>query len=319
MKLLIQNQEKIYQPILARRVTLTLSRQGSPGMLEFEVVKDGVIDFQEGNMVMFFGEEGEYFRGYVFTKKRSRWDETILVTAYDQMRYLKNHATFLYPQMKASELVEMIAKQYRLKTGQIADTKIQLTGRIEENRSLFDIIDYALEETKILGGGSFVLYDKQGELTLTEDEAFDTRICLSVGDAGEYDYRTTIDDGVYSRVMLYSTDLKQQGAAPAVFTNEEAAKKWGILQYYEKNNFDVISMEARAKQILEDHQKKHRYLRLKNLPADRLVRAGERVRAVYPLGDIDIDSVFRVERAVHQFSQNCHLMDLTLKGEDFLV
>ena len=49
-ELLIQNGSKIYYPIVEDKVKLTWERKGTPGKLEFTVVKDGIINFQEGKV-----------------------------------------------------------------------------------------------------------------------------------------------------------------------------------------------------------------------------------------------------------------------------
>ena len=86
LDLVIINNDVVYHPILSGDVKWSLERQGSPGKLTFEVVKDEIINFQEGNKVILDVDGKDVFLGYVFEKKRNK-SETISVTAYDQLRY----------------------------------------------------------------------------------------------------------------------------------------------------------------------------------------------------------------------------------------
>lgn len=73
-------------------VTWELTRKGAPGKLTFKVLKDAALNFSR-DTVQFNYEGVNLFFGYVFTKEHNK-DTSILVTAYDQLRYLKNKDTF---------------------------------------------------------------------------------------------------------------------------------------------------------------------------------------------------------------------------------
>ena len=81
--------KKLFLPVVEEGIEWSTERTSTPGKLTFKVVKDDIIDFQEGAAVRFkFNDKGIFF-GFVFTKKRDK-DQIITVTAYDQLRYLKN-------------------------------------------------------------------------------------------------------------------------------------------------------------------------------------------------------------------------------------
>ena len=46
---------------------MTWERKGTPGKLEFTVIKDGVLNFQEGNPVKLTVNGTTMFYGFVFT------------------------------------------------------------------------------------------------------------------------------------------------------------------------------------------------------------------------------------------------------------
>ena len=50
-QILIQHGSTIYYPAVEEGITLELNRKGSPGKLKFNVIKDSVINFTEGDSV----------------------------------------------------------------------------------------------------------------------------------------------------------------------------------------------------------------------------------------------------------------------------
>jgi len=68
IELLIQNGSTIYYPVVEEGVSLTWERKGTPGKLEFTVIKDGVLNFQEGNPVKLTVNGTTMFYCSIFTK-----------------------------------------------------------------------------------------------------------------------------------------------------------------------------------------------------------------------------------------------------------
>lgn len=68
IELLIQNGSTIYYPVVEEGVSLTWERKGTPGKLEFTVIKDGVLNFQEGNPVKLTVNGTTMFCCSIFTK-----------------------------------------------------------------------------------------------------------------------------------------------------------------------------------------------------------------------------------------------------------
>lgn len=61
VELLIQNEEIVYQPVIEGEIIWETERKGTPGKLTFNVLKDGIINFQEGNRVTFTYNGEKYF------------------------------------------------------------------------------------------------------------------------------------------------------------------------------------------------------------------------------------------------------------------
>lgn len=144
VQIIIQNGDKVYEPVIREGIAWETERKGVPGKLTFKVLIDSVLNFTEGNLVKMTVNGTNTFCGFVFTKKRDK-DGIIQVTAYDQLRYLKNKDCYIYPSaMTAAELVKVLAAKYRLQVGEIEDTEYIIEKRVEDNTTLFDIIQTAL-------------------------------------------------------------------------------------------------------------------------------------------------------------------------------
>ena len=164
-QLLIQNGNTVFEPVVQDGVTWTTERKGAAGKLEFKVLKDNIINFEEGNPVAFKVDNTNLFYGFVFKKKRDK-EKIITTTAYDQLRYLKNKDTKTYTNKRADELVQMIANEYQLNTGVLENTGYVIAKKAESNQSLFDIILNALDETIRNRKEMYVLYDDYGKICL---------------------------------------------------------------------------------------------------------------------------------------------------------
>ena len=145
MELLIQWKDTCYQPVVHDDVKWSLERKGAPGKLEFTVLKDDTLKFEEGAVVRLRIDSTNVFFGFVFKKSYDK-EKNIKVTAYDQLRYLKNKDTYVYKNKTATELVRMIANDFNLNVGQMDDTYHKIATKVEDNQTLFDIIQNAADK-----------------------------------------------------------------------------------------------------------------------------------------------------------------------------
>ena len=65
-ELFIENDNKIYVPVVQDEITWTTERKGAPGILEFEIIKDDILKFEEGNPVSFKIDNAGVFYGFLF-------------------------------------------------------------------------------------------------------------------------------------------------------------------------------------------------------------------------------------------------------------
>lgn len=308
--LTIENEGVVYCPVVNDGITLDLTLEGSPGKLDFKVINDGKINFQEGNRVTLIIDGVNVFLGYVFTKKRDK-EQVISVTAYDQLRYLKNKDYLKYSDKKASELITMISAYNGLKCGDIEDTG-HVMSRREDNTTFFDMIKNALGETLRVRKKLYVLYDDFGKLTLKAVENMKVD-CLVSGDTAEnFSYESSIDKETYNMVkLIYEND---ETKTRDVFITKDSGNigKWGLLQYFEvinKGDDGVTKAEA----MLKLYNSKRRVLSISGVLGDLRVRAGCLIPVMLTLGDIDAKSFLLVESVKHSFESGAHTMDLGLR------
>ena len=314
-KLFIENKGKQYQPLIEEGIMWETVRKDVPGKLTFAVVKDNNIDFQEGNAVTLQVDGKNVFFGFIFTKKRDK-EQRIQVTAYDQLRYLTNKDTLIYTDKTASEFIKMIAADFELNVGSIADTKFKIASRVEDNTSLFDMIGSAMDLTLLNTGEMFVLFDDFGKLTLKPLAEMKLNLVINEETGENFEYSSTIDEQTYNRIKL-------------AYENEEIGKRdiyiaqhggnindWGVLQH-----FDTLQKgengQAKADALLSLYNSKTRKLKITNALGDVRVRAGSMPVIMLNLGDITVQNHMIVEKCRHVFKESEHLMDLNLRGGEF--
>jgi len=311
LKMTIQNGSKLYEPRVLEGITWETARKGVPGKLDFTVVKDGVLDFQEGNQVKFSVDGADLFLGYVFTKKRNS-DGTIKVTAYDQLRYLKNKDTYNYKKLTAGELVKQIAGDFLLKTGVIENTGYVIKYRLEDNKTLFDIIQTALDLTLQNKKKLYVLYDDFGKLTLKDMESMRLQLLFNKNTVQDFDYTSSIDGETYNRIKL--SHNKKTGKRD-IYIAEDSKRMgdWGLLQYFETLD-ENTNGKTKADALLSLYNQKTRNLSVSGALGDIRVRGGSSVGVDLDLGDINLKNYMLVESVRHTFKVNEHFMDMSLRG-----
>ena len=317
VELLIQNGNNLFQPIVEEGIQWTTERVGSPSILKFTVVKDNVISFQEGDAVRMKVDGKNVFYGFVFTKKRNK-NHHIEVTAYDQMRYLKNKDTYVYENKTAAQVIKMIANDFKLNVGKIESTKYVIPSRVEDNQSLLDIIQNALDLELQNKGELFCLYDDFGSLTLKNTASMKLDILIDAETAEDFDYTSTIDSNTYNKIKL-TYDNEETGTRE-IYMAKDSSKinQWGVLQYFEKLQKNENG-QAKADALLKLYNKKTRNLKINDCFGDVRCRAGSMPIVQLYLGDVKLSNYMIVEKATHTFKNNQHTMSLNLRGGEFVV
>ena len=318
VELFIQHNSTIQFPVVEEGARLTLERKGTPGKLEFTVVKGPGLNFAEGDPVKLTVDGTTMFYGFVFTKSRKANSVTIDVVAYDQLRYLKNKDTITEEGLKASDLLKRIATDFRLNLGTVEDTGYTLETIVEENQTLFDMIQSALDETLMNTKQLYVLYDDAGKLTLKNINTMKLNLLIDEETGENFSYESSIDEQTYNKIKLAYNDEKT--GKRELFIAQDGAKmnQWGVLQYFEEVQTKT-GASAKADALLKLYDQKTRKLTIQNAFGDVRVRAGSAVVVALNLGDIVTNNYMVVNKVTHTFRGDEHMMELDLIGGEFIA
>jgi hypothetical protein len=317
VELLIQNGNKVYIPIVEEGITWSTERKGSPGQLTFNVLKDKIIDFTEGNAVRLRIDGKNIFYGFVFIKKRDKGG-IISVTAYDQLRYFKNKDTYVYTNKTAGEFIQMIASDFNMQTGTLENTGFKIASRVEDNVALFDMIQNALDLTLQTKKEMYVMYDDFGKIALKSIQSMYVNLLIDEETGENYSYTSSIDSNTYNKVKLIFDNDESGKRDVYIAQDSNNMNNWGILQFYDTLQKGENG-KAKADALLQLYNTKTRNLTINNALGDTRVRAGSMVVVHLNLGDVSLNNLMLVEKCKHTFNNDEHFMDLTLRGGEFVA
>lgn len=255
IELLIESNGKLFIPSVEGDITWQTERQGSAGTLKFNVLKDSIISFNEGAAVRLKVDGTGLFYGFVFKKKRTK-EEVIEVTAYDQLRYLKNKDTYVYTNKTADEFIKMVAADFKLQTGTLESTGFKIASRVEENTSLFDMVGNALDLTMTNKKEMFVMFDDFGKIALKNIKNIVVPIIIDEETGENFDYTSSIDENTYNKVKLTYDNEKTGKREVFIAQDGSMINQWGVLQYFDTLQ-EGENGKAKADALLKLYNQKH--------------------------------------------------------------
>lgn len=316
-ELLIQNGNKVYQPSIEGDITWKTERKGFPGELKFKIIYDNIINITEGSAVRLKKDGANIFYGFIFSLDRDK-EKVISITAYDQLRYLKNKDTYIYENKTAGELVKMLASDFNMQIGTIENTNFKIASRVEENTTLIDMIQNAIDLTLQNRKELYVLFDDFGKVALRNISSLVLDCLIDEETAENYNYKSSIDEQTYNKIKLTRDNEKTGKRDVYIAQDSSKMNEWGILQYFETLQ-DGENGQVKANALLELYNKKTKRLSIKNMIGDVRVRAGCMIPTKLNFGDVNIFKLMLVEKCTHTFNESEHFMDLTLKGGEFVA
>jgi len=305
IELMVNNGKTAFEPVTVGEAVYESFHRGRAGILAFNILESDY-PVSEGSAVSLKVNKKGVFFGIVFTLKKNR-DGVISVTAYDQLRYLKSKDVYVYSEKRASDVVKMIAGDYKLKTGTVSKTSYVIPSRVEDNAALFDIIGNALDLEYQYKGGRFTLFDDFGKLTLLGEKEMYTGVVIYADTAGGFRFSSSID-GRFNRVKLESGSIGSGGRSVFIAEDEKSKEEIGILQYYAKIGKKENGGE-KSRSLLKLLNRTKRAFSVSKALGDLSVRGGAGVEV--RLGGESFTA--NVKKCVHRFAENSHSMDLELE------
>lgn len=316
IELIITHNNKMYFPIVQDEITWSTERKGVPGKLTFKVFKDKNLKVGMGDPIRFKYGDNKIFFGFIFTKSENK-DNTISITAYDQLRYLKNKDSYIYTNKTASNVIQTIVNDFNLNAGEIADTKYKIAKKSENNKTLFDIILNALDDTMLNTNELYVLYDDFSKLTLKNIRDMKADILIDDETVQDYEYNVTIDNEVYNQIKLIFENSETKQRSIYMTKSTENINKWGVLQYYGTLN-EGENGKSKADSLLKFYNKEAKTLKIKGAFGEPSIRAGTLLVFNFNFSDTKLLSYMLCEKVTHHFKDGEHTMDLTVIGGDFI-
>lgn len=315
--MLILSRGRIFDVAVQEPIIWETHRKSMPGTLTFNVIKDEVLGFHEGDMIRFDYDGHKIFAGFVFTKKRTN-NRIISVSAYDQLRYFKNKDTYVYKNKTAAQVLQMLIADFNLQGGMIADTKHVIASRVEDNQELFTIMDNAGAITTKNTGNLFVLYDDYGKLNYRNVKQLKLDILVDEESGETFEYTTSIDENTHNKIKL-SRENKKTGKREIFIAQDSAnINQWGVLQITESVD-EGENGKVKADALLALYNRKSRKLHINKVFGDYRVRGGSTLGVQMYLGDLTVANFMMVETVKHSFYESKHDMDLKLIGGDFVA
>jgi len=201
------------------------------------------LNVELGSSIAFYYEDKLRYTGVVFALDLTSSGDMTLTT-YDANIYLaKSQDTRIFTNKKASDIIRILANDFGIAVGQIADTGYVIPYLKLANQSLFDMITKALVLTYKQTGKRYFVGNDNGKLTLTAGVSKTTYLFSDKQNLISASYTRSIEDVI--------TQVKVIGGAKGKETviiakDDEKRKKYGVLQIVEE--MDEESPESQIKQ-----------------------------------------------------------------------
>jgi hypothetical protein len=297
---------------IAQTVTVETYLDGEAGKLTCTLEKDpnNLLQIANGSIVSFIVDKKGFFFGYVF-KISTDSSQNYKITAYNQLRYLKNTEVMATSNMTASDIFAKICRDTGLQYEVKVPTNYVPEPYLHSDKTLYTIIKRGKDLASINDRAQYFIRDDFGTLVWSELSYEKTNIQLGDNSIlSSYNLEKSIDSDVYNQVKFYR-DNKETGKRDTWIVKDSSnINKWGLLQYLKKADDD--SNEAKIRETAENYLKvKNREVKTLKLHADVGIKeldVGKGIKFVLPREGID--EWMWIKTITHTFTKNSHTMDM---------
>lgn len=286
-----------------------------PGKLTFTMLLDDDAHPKEGNILRLKVDNKPVFFGKIFVKQKSK-DAKWQITAYDQMRYLKNEDTIVFKastsDARFKQICELQGLPYKIldKSGWAAPVSVQ------DKKSYFSMIQNTLDLTLINYGMWYIIRDNFGTL---EHVALNRLVTnLVIGDeslATDYDYKASIDDA-FNQIKLTRENQDTQKREVYLVKDSKNIGFWGKLQYHDTvdENLSEAQIKSQAELLLKAKNKVNKTLKI---PAIGHLGISSGSGIILMFSDLEKEGFAKqqlaiVSKCTHLFDK-VHTMDLEVR------
>ena len=292
-------------------------RDNQAGQLKFSYVETGRASIANyGDRIRFrFGGIGVFF-GRVFEKRRNETG-IIEVTAFDNMRLLKNEHTFVFPATTSTRIFRRICRAFEIPHRVRHSSRFNVPARVGDNETLFDMLQNAFDLTLTHTSQWFFVRDNFG--VLEHVNIMNLRTNLFIGDdslATGFEFKGSINEDTFNRIRLVRENKETKRREVYIVQSGRNISRWGLLQYHETvdENLNPAQIAERADLLLRVKNRATRDLKISAI-GDLRVRAGNGVvlgiRALRNEGFRNLQNVL-VCGCTHKWGSEGHVMDLDI-------
>jgi hypothetical protein len=238
---------------LVNSLKINTFANGQPSKLTFNLLEDPNKNFSttNGSIIRVTENKAGIFYGFVFTVIYEAKSKSYKITAYNQMRYLKNDDTKVVKGVSASQLFGIICKQYNIKHKIITPTNWVIAEKYYNKNSLHSIINDGIQETNIATGKHYFIRDNFGCLEFTELHQNKTDIIIGDGSLlCDYTYERSIDKDTFNTIKVVRSNRQNGKRETRIQYDNGTRRKWGILQKLVE--VDEAATEAQIIRISND-------------------------------------------------------------------
>ena len=299
---------------IAEEITVETKLDGEAGKLSCILQKDpnNLLQVANGSIISFIVDGTGFFFGYVF-KIGTDANENYKITAYDQLRYLKNSDVMTTSGTTASNIFAKICQNYGLRYNIKVPTGYVPETYLHNNKTLYAIVKRGMDLASINDKARYFIADRFGTLEWSEFSYEKTNIQLGGGSMlTDYTYEKSIDNETYNQVKFYR-DNKDTGKRDIWIVNDtDNIKRWGLLQMLKKADDDENSAKVR--------EQAQNYLSIKNKEVETLKLQAEGIKELvvgrgikFVLPREGIDKWMWIKSARHTFTKYQHTMELEVE------
>lgn len=312
----IQNSEdgKVYDvSTLCGTITYDSYLNGQPGKCTATLQEDpnGILRINSGSKFMFKVNGEGVFYGYIFIMGTDATG-TYKITAYDQMRYLKNEEIYYTENMTSDQIFEMICAQAELKYQVKYRSNYIVPKYMHDKKTRYAIIEYGLDQTLI--GSKKLCFVRDDYGTLIHTEVGIEKTNLVIGDKSllmNYKYEISIDKDTFNEVKVYKNNEDSGKREVYIIKDSNNQKRWGNLRNLteakgEANESQIIQL---AETILKAKNRETKTMKLNALGFTKpILRAGNGF-SVW-IEKLNIKEDMWIESITHTFQKDLHTMSM---------
>ena len=318
-----------------------------PGKFTFTLDPDPnyILKISVGSKVLFYVDGVEVFFGRIFNLKTNE-EKNIDVICYDKLRYFENKTDMIVKDKTASEVFEIICKQFNFEYKIVVPSAVKITETFID-KSLFEIIQTCINKTYEDGGLNifdffeiyipyaskfrnrkyFFIRDNFGVLEFTEinyllNLQIQNKELITIGSKSlmtNYEYEIDIDKNTCNSVIVKKKNKNKDEPNQILEAkqDEDSIRWYGLLEKIFTFNENTTNFDAEefANNYLLYNSKAKNTLKVTALGVTGLT-AGMGV--MFSLKRLMLREYLYIEQATHNFDSDMYTMELELSSPQTL-